>query len=127
MAGITACALPAFASEVYDFTRQPVHLSDVSKHNGSWTFDVGKLKVGETTRVVAKDTVSLVVGATGPLDLGNLAAVNVVGNWSASPVALDLLKLETVPTTPDMDQARAGHRLAGRAYHADWFTASRIT
>ena len=33
--------------------------------------------------------------------------MNVTGNWTANPVALDLLKLETVPPTPDMDRPRA--------------------
>ena len=36
------------------------------------TFDLGKLKAGETARIVAKDTVSLAMGATGPLDWSNI-------------------------------------------------------
>lgn len=84
----------------------------IAGHDGAWTFDLANLKPGDTTNVIAKDAVSLAMGAKGrgPLtswDLGRIKEVLVMGSTGINgPTAFDLIKLETVPATPALDAAR---------------------
>ena len=84
-----------------------VTLKDSAMHEASWLFDLSRVTVGETARLVARDTASLAMGGDGPFDFGALRELHVIGNWNdGQKVALDLLSLETVPPTAEMEQTR---------------------
>ena len=81
---------------------------DSAKHDCKWFFDISKATPGASVRILAQDDASLDCPSEGGgLDLANITSLNINGNWSADQkVALDLLQLETVAPTQEMEALR---------------------